>query len=324
VLEAVNPPDGTTRYIDQVVAFNSPDVTFSFISLRKLLWFDYDVVHFHWPEMLVRHRSKIVERAKCFIFDRWIHALKRRKIAIVRTLHNPRPHEGTRECVARSLELLDSVTDVFVSINASEAARDGGVYIPHGHYRDRFARYEKSTPVPGRLVYAGLIRPYKGIESLLTAFEELDDEATSLRVVGKPTHELGQLITEASERHPGISARLEFVPDNAFVREITEAELVCLPYRDLHNSGILLVALSLDRPVLVPDTPSTRALAEEVGPGWVIPFTGEVSSRDIASAIGAVRRGRRTATPVLADRDWEHVGRRYSEAFKDAWERAAG
>ena len=43
-----------------------------------------------------------------------------------------------------------------------------------------------------------------------------------------------------------------------------------LPYRQMHNSGAVLAALSLDRPVLVPAT-DQRGLGAEVGPGGCTP-----------------------------------------------------
>lgn len=324
VLEVVKPPDGTTRYIDQVVAFADEEISFDYVSLRNMLFGRFDVAHFHWPEMIVRHRNPVVERIKCTVFDWWLSALRRRGTAIVRTLHNTRPHDDERPRVLRSLARLDRMTDLFVAINSAGPQPEGAHYIPHGHYRDRFAGHARPETVEGRLLYAGLIRPYKGVDALVAAFTELDADDLALRVVGKPTPELREFVENAVRADPDrISARLEFVPDDDLVAEMSAAELVCLPYRDLHNSGILLVALSLDRPVLVPDTPSTRALAEEVGPGWVTLFSDTLDADAIRSAIDAVRASERAQRPEMKDRDWENVGRLYSRAFREAEERVA-
>lgn len=323
VLEVVKAPDGSTRYIDQVVTFADPTVEFSFISLRNMLFGRYDVAHFHWPEMVVRSRRTIVERLKCFAFDTWVRVLARRGTAIVRTMHNERPHEDESAAVMRSLRRLDAATDLYVVINTTGSRPAGAHYIPHGHYRDRFAPHRRQNVVPGRLIYAGLIRPYKGVDVLLRAFAECPGDDLHLRVVGKPTAALRDVVETAEASSRGrISARLEFVPDEDFVAEVSAAELVCLPYRDLHNSGILLVALSLDRPVLVPATPSTRALADEVGPGWVMTFEGELDGAAIRRALVEARAAERAERPHMQDRDWENVGRLYSEAFRAARRRA--
>ncbi len=322
VLEAVRPPDGTTRFVDQVVAHPDPDIEFSFISLRRFLVVDYDVIHFHWPEMLIKHRSGIVERAKATAFDLWIRRLRRRGVGFVRTLHNATPHESVRPRVQAALRRLDSMIDVQVALNPVTPLDESGVVILHGHYRDRFESHDHPASVPGRILYAGLIRPYKGVESLVGAFAGREPDGTQLRIVGKPTDELRSYIEHAVDADPRISAILEFVPDEQLVAEVSAAQLVCLPYRELENSGILLVALSLNRPVLVPRTPTTEAMASEVGPGWIVMFEGEVTSNDLDRALREVSNPERAPRPTLSERDWGVVGRRYSEAFRVARERA--
>lgn len=323
VFEVVKPPDGTTRYVDQVVAFPDPGVSFVFVSIARFVLLDYDVVHLHWPEMVVRHRIPFVERLKCALFDAWVRVLRWRKIAIVWTLHNVEPHDATSKVVRRTLDKLRVATDLFIRINQTTHVEGASTYIPHAHYRDRFEKFPKPGRELGRLLYAGLIRPYKGIEQLLTVFSGIDDPTLTLRIVGKPTSELREVVLSAVASMPKrTSARLEFVSDEEFVEEICRAEIVCLPYKELHNSGILLVALSLHRPVLVPDTVATRALAEEVGPGWVMRFSGELDGDDIQRALHAVRETRRAPKPNFQHRDWEQVGRQYSEAFRSSMGRA--
>jgi beta-1,4-mannosyltransferase len=323
VLEAVRAPDGTTRFVDQVVAHPGPDIRFAFIAPARFIRLDYDVVHFHWPEMLVRHRNAVIEQFKACAFDIWLWRLKRRGIGIVRTLHNVTPHETVRPAVRRSLARLAAMTDVTVALNPATPLDESGTLILHGHYRDRFDGHDRPTTRPGRIIYAGLIRPYKGVESLVRAFGDVHVDGVQLRIVGKPTDELRTYLNGVTSADPArISTVLEFVSDEQLVAEISQAELVCLPYQELHNSGILLVALSLDRPVLVPRTAATEALQDEVGPGWIVMFEGEITADDIERALREISVPGRAARPALSERDWGVVGRRYSEVFRAAHERA--
>ncbi len=313
VLEAVHAPDGTTRYVDQVVSKAPPWVTFSYLGARRLVELRYDVLHVHWPDALLRGRC---HRLRCIGLVGLLAVLRRRGVAIVRTLHNLDPHEGGSRFEAWATRRLDRATTYFVTINPVTPVPLGrGVYIPHGHYRDRFADLPRRTPVAGRLMYAGLIRPYKGVDRLLDAFRAVDDASLTLRLVGRPTRELRAAIEQAQAADARISSRLAFVADAELVAEMTAAELVCLPYRELHNSGVLLVALSLDRPVLVPRTPTTEALADEVGPGWIHCFDGALDADALQGALTRVRRETRAARPTLDGRDWTVVGRAYAEAF---------
>lgn len=327
VMEATTaPPDGTTRYIDQVVTFSSAATRFVYFSWVGALRAKYDVFHIHWPERLLRGSSRIKRAGAPFLVGLLLLVLRARRIPIVRTLHNLDPHEDGSALEKFALRALDRATTLFVTINPISHAPHGfDAYIPHGHYRDRFASHPKSRPEPGLLVYAGLIRPYKGIERLIACFETLrpDQTGVRLRIVGKPTTDLRAEIEAAATRDPRISAKLAFVPDSDLVAEIAQAELVCLPYDELHNSGMALVALSLDRPLLVPDTDTTRALADEVGPGWLHFFTGALTPEKLAEAIEQNRVAARTRSvrPLLGDRDWQLVSARYEEAFRTAMHR---
>ena len=314
------PPDGTTRYIDQVVAYSNPRTTFRYFSWKSAFRGGYDVLHVHWPEIFVRKSTAVRRVISSILLTLLIVVLRVRRVAIVRTLHNLTPHEPGGALERFVLGVLDRATTLFVTINpVTVAPRGRVVYIPHGHYRERFAEIAKEPSESGRLVYAGLIRPYKGIERLIGAFEELhDSDASSLRIVGKPTPELKQFIDVATSRDSRVSAILEFVPDDMLVAEITRAELVCLPYDELHNSGMALVALSLNRPLLVPNTETTRALAEEVGPGWIHVFEGALDSEQLSAAIRANHASvaTRGVEPKLSGRDWEKVGEAYDNAFR--------
>ncbi len=88
--------------------------------------------------------------------------------------------------------------------------------------------------------------------------------------------------------------------DAELVDEVGRAELAILPYHEMHNSGAILVAMSLGRPVLAPRTASNTALSEEVGPGWIIEYDGELTPEIILSALDQVRHGERSTEPDLA------------------------
>ena len=319
VLEATNPPDGTTRYIDQVVTYAPDDVEFEYLSPWQMVRGGFDVIHFHWPEVLVRSRSSIISMVRCVFLLVAVLLLNLRRVAIVRTLHNTEPHEAGTWLERWTLARLDRATDHWVRINdVTEVASGTSTYIPHGHYRDRFASYEHHDRVPGRLAYAGLVRPYKGVERLITCFGQIDDPDLSLRIVGRATDDLATVVESAAAADRRITTWLEFVPDADLVSEITQSELVCLPYDELHNSGMLLVALSLNRPVLVPASATTTALAAEVGEGWIYQFEGQLTSEVLSNAVVAVAGAGRSDHPRLEGRDWQKVADGYANVFRQA------
>lgn len=125
---------------------------------------------------------------------------------------------------------------------------------------------------------------------------KVDDARVTLRIVGNPaTPQMRSLVEDACTQDPRISALLAYVEEPVLAREVSEAELVVLPYRQMHNSGTLLLALSLARPVLAPWSESNAAIAEEVGPGWVFLYEGEFDAPLLTGMLDKVRaapRGR--------------------------------
>ena len=94
-----------------------------------------------------------------------------------------------------------------------------------------------------------------------------------------------------------------------------------LPYRHLHNSGVALLALSLDRPILVPSTTTTELLREEAGDGWVFTYASDrgLDGRALMAALEAVRdRPSRHPAPDLSARDWAPAIEEHLAAYRRA------
>ncbi len=288
-------------------------------SYRLALIGRFDAFHVHWPEILLHGSGRVRTLIRQVLLVTFLLRLTITRTPIVRTVHNVERPSGLAWHEYRLLAWVDRLTRVRIRLNDRTELPPGqaSVLIPHGHYRDWYARFPHPPAVPGRYGYAGLIRRYKGVETLVSAFAELPaDPEVSLQVAGRPSSsELAQTITELAE-DPRISCELEFLPEERFAAVLSSSELVVLPYRFMHNSGGALASLSLDRPVLVPDNSINTDLAAEVGPGWVQVFTGELTADDLARALAAVRGldGR----PDLSARDWSHAGPAHLGAYRRA------
>lgn len=316
VLLSVAPPDGTTRFVDQVTRFAPEDIDFSFFSWRKALIGRWDVFHVHWPEFLMRGRSKPIAAARTALFALFIARSSLSRGKVVRTLHNLEPHAPGGRIETALLSALERRTDLFVTLTGVTPVPGSArsVLIPHGHYRDVLPLEHSAPMQPGRLLYFGRIEPYKNVERLVEVFRELDDPELVLGVVGKAPAALAERIARAASLDARVTTRFGFVPDEEMVAEMTSSQLVILPYTEMHNSGILLVALSLGRPVLVPRTPANVLLADEVGQEWVRMFDGGIDRDDLLAAVRATA-DLPASGPVLAGRDWSAVGASYARAY---------
>jgi beta-1,4-mannosyltransferase len=312
-----------------------PGVTVKTFAWRTALFGRYDVFHAHWPEILVTGHGPVKTLAKQLLTAALVARLWATRTPLVRTVHNVGAPEGLSRIQRMLLERLERRTTLRIRLNPATDIPSGPfVTIPHGHYRDWFARCPAREPVPGQLGYFGLIRRYKGVEGLLGAFRGLGPGGPSLgtpslgtlalgtlalRIGGHPSStELAETVRGLAADDPRIALQLAFLSDEEVVELVTSSELVVLPYRFMHNSGGALATLSLDRPVLLPDNVVNRLLSEEVGPGWVQLYTGELTSEALAAALSGLRNGRPDGRPDLSARSWARAGADHVAAYRRA------
>jgi glycosyltransferase involved in cell wall biosynthesis len=319
VLASFPEPRPTTNpYITQLADAldRVPGITLLRFSWRSAFLNSYDLVHVHWPEVLVEPRAPVTTGGRRLLFAILLLRWRLQGIPVVRTLHNRAPHERLGTVQRLLLRQLDALTVRRIALNATDVNGPDTALIPHGHYRDVFAAVSIPTSVPGRVVFAGLIRRYKNIPGLIAAFRAIDGTTASLRIAGSVADErLAEEIRAAAACDERISAELRFLSSEELAREVGEAQLVVLPYGEMHNSGAALLALSLGRPVLVPDNDVNRALAEEVGASWVRRYSGELDSGDIENALDATRALAAAAKPDLSRRSWTNVGEEHLRVY---------
>lgn len=330
VMQSFGAPRPTTNpYIvmlrDSLVA--STEIEHIPFSWRTALTGSYDIFHVHWPDTLLDGRSRLTRLGKRAAFTALLLRLRSKRTPVVRTVHNLAGPEGI--AIDRMLILaLSRRETLHILISDSSPARPGipSALILHGHYRSWYAARNQVGATPGRLGYVGLIKPYKGVDALISAFvraRELDPTIT-LDISGKPTDAATfSDIRQAEATASGLNATLRYVDEQEFVDAITRASVIVLPYRHMHNSGTALAALSLGRPVLAPDNPTTRALSAEVGPGWMHLFVGDLQPEDLLAALAAAREST-TVLPDLSARDWSNTARLHSAAYRRALRAARG
>jgi beta-1,4-mannosyltransferase len=290
---------------------------------RRFLLGRWDVFHVHWPEILVSGHSRPKALVRQMLFLLALIRLRLTRRALVRTVHNLELPQGISRREVALLRLAERWTTLRIRINDSTELPAGHTYrtIPHGHYVDWFRTCPHPAAEPGRLAYVGLIRRYKGVEHLLSVFAGTQQEEPRLRlhVSGRPsTDELAAELRRLAADDSRITLSLTFLSDAELADEVGRAELVVLPYREMHNSGGVLTALSLERPVLVPDNEVNRRLAAEVGPGWVHCYRGDLTAADLRSALEAARARAPGSVPDLSARDWTRTGVEHLAAYRAA------
>ncbi len=291
---------------------------------RRALFGRYDVLQLHWPETLLLGESTGLKAAARRLYvAALLTRLRFSRIAVIRTVHNVELPSGTTALEHRMLAEFERLADYRIVLNELTevpAGVDSSV-IPHGHYRDWYRNGTDIETVPGALGFVGLVRRYKGVETLIDAFAKTKAEFpdATLRVSGNPsTEELATEIRRLADGDPRVEFDLRFLSEGDFAAAMRRCAGVVLPYRFMHNSGAVLAALSLDRPVLVPRNDVNIALAEEVGPGWIHLYDGELDASDLAQYLRLLDDGVPSVRPNLERREWANTGIQHRDAFDRA------
>lgn len=318
-------PAGSNRtnpYLLQLVAAlgsAAPRTSVMFFSWRAALLGRYDVLHVHWPERLVRGNTRWRSRLKQARFLLLLLRLRVQRTPVVRTLHNLESHEPGDAVERRLLAALDRRVVAAITLNPFTPVAEGlrRYVIPHGDYRGWVAPVDRPS-LPGRLLFFGLIRPYKGVEELLDAFGAVQGGDASLLIAGPPAdEELTARIRARAQSDPRIELGLRYLQDADLAAEIAASELVVLPYRAVHNSGAALLALSLDRPILIPRTDTTEWLQQEVGDDWVITYDPPLTAELLTEAL-ATTGGRTSDRPHFVARDWTTAAAAHRTVYEEA------
>lgn len=303
-------------FIDLFAECMDEDIAIVGFSWRRALFGKYDLMVLHWPELLFRGRGPIKGALKWLLSVLLFLRLWATRVPVVRVAHNQLPHESLHGLQRPLYRAFSEIATETVHLAPSPSR---GIVIPHGHYRTRYRRASDSRSDPPTILFFGLVRPYKGIETLIEAFSGFDNGGARLRLVGQPVDEgYVSVLRELSKGVENVDFDFRFIPDFEVPEIFALADLVVLPYRHLTNSGVMILAATLERPVLVPEAPASDYLRSLIGKEWVSTFDASAGLRpsDLSAALQGARDLDRTAVPDLTALDWQVLGATYSELFR--------
>lgn len=105
-------------------------------------------------------------------------------------------------------------------------------------------------------------------------------------MAGKPNpSSLEQIIRNAAQHDPRVRLHLEFIASDRLQLFLNAADLIVLPYTEILNSGSALLALSFNRPMLVPSKGSMSELQKQTGNSWVKTYDGTLTPSQLKEAM---------------------------------------
>jgi D-inositol-3-phosphate glycosyltransferase len=163
--------------------------------------------------------------------------------------------------------------------------------VPRTNLTSADAKRKLGIPAEDKaILYFGRIRPYKGIEHLLAAYDELKRRGPSYRLIiaGEPKKgseeyrdEIQNLIRKIDTENR-IVCKFQFIPDTEIELYLKAADVLVLPYKEIFQSGVLFLSFSFGLPVVAADVGSFK---EEIVEGRNGFLCDPGNATDLASAI---------------------------------------
>jgi glycosyltransferase involved in cell wall biosynthesis len=255
---------------------------------------------------------------------RWLARLRGNR-PLVFTAHNVLPHEGEADPAERRrfYSVFDRIV-VHTRAGAEQLARFGVpperiICIPHGTF-DEGPGASIEPPSGRTLLFFGLIRRYKGLDTLVQALAGIP--YATLVVAGDPLDPVAPVKQLANEL--GVADRIEwrlgYLPAEEVDALMREATVTVFPYRSGESaSGALATALGHGRPAVV-----TEVLGEtvrEYGAGLVVPqgdpaALAEAVTRllDDRETLQEAFRGTERARQALS---WDAIAEAHERLYSD-------
>jgi GT2 family glycosyltransferase/glycosyltransferase involved in cell wall biosynthesis len=324
------------------------------LSYSRLLMRRTDIVHLHWPDLtFLSGPRRWRQIARLVLFFSFLRIARLRGTKLVWTVHNISSHENRSTPRIRSwysrllLNNVDGIlaltTDGITAARAEypELRRVPAFVTPHGHYRDsydlsatQFEARQALGVLPAESADAtvflsiGQIRAYKNVPHLVDVFARRavrvpagldvgDEPGEILAIAGKPADAaLRNAIEASASQSNAVVLDLAFLPDTRLATWLRAADVVVLPYSKIQNSGSAILALSADRPVVVPAIGAMTELQRQVGADWVYTFEGNLTAEVLDDVAAWLRDTDREVAPDLSALAWPAIAAQTLAAYR--------
>ncbi len=232
----------------------------------------------------------------------------------VMTAHYILPPEPGHRQVAAARKLFGSMDAVIAHSRRGADRLTGEVglpaervrVIPHGAF-DYLTRLPEEKPLPPELsrpnpawdgddprppvvLFFGLLRPYKGIDVLIRAAEQLatptGEVAPELWIVGNPRMDLTELKEQTARLRLDVRWLPRFIEDDEIPEIMRRADVLVLPYLDGEQSGVLYTGIAFGKAMVVSDVGGIGEVAREHGVASLVdPGDAEALGRELSRLV---------------------------------------
>ena len=256
----------------------------------------------------------------------------KKKYPIVFTEHDPSFHEG--EKIYRrvhhgftkllALQKADAIIvhgermkEILVNRNVSE---DKIYSIPHGEF-SIYAKWRKDGIKEDKSVlFLGRIEKYKGIDYLIKAEPLITSAVSDAKIIIAGSGDFKKY-KHLIKNKDNFEVHNRFIPDEEVAEFFQRAGVVVLPYVDGSQTGIIPIAYSFKKPVVVTDVGSIPEVVDDGITGYVVPPR---NSEALAEAIVKLLKedtlrkemGENAYKKMKEEFSWDKIAEKTIEVYK--------
>lgn len=215
-----------------------------------------------------------------------MHRISKRQFVIF--CHNVLPHESgsiskvvTKIVLGMSNNFLVQSESEAQLLNSMFSKKRNVTVVPHPIFSEDQSAFDaqKNTDVC-EILFIGFIRKYKGLDLLFQAIKQLEPPGTlRLVVAGECWDPKLRKMMELTSQSTSVSVELDlkFQGEADLEKRIRSCDFIVLPYHKVTGSGVLALAKSFRKPVIVSELPLFRQEVREGVDGFFFE-TGNVES----------------------------------------------
>lgn len=239
--------------------------------------FKADIVHFNWYESF--HTDN---KFKLFIRylkkKTYLNLLKLLNKKIVFTLHNKMPHDFNNKYQIKIMKWLIKKSDKIIihckySYDVLKQYNykfdyNKIVYIPLPNFIDVYENKKEYNFINNNdmvLLFMGLVRPYKNVETIIEAANELKDKNIKFLICGKCSSEEYKNKLQELIKSDNVITDFRFIEDEEVFSLISKCDLMVLPYSSISslNSSAAILSFSEGKSVISTNVGTVIDLADQ-------------------------------------------------------------
>ena len=240
----------------------------TYIKIYKLInHINPDVIHVTWD----------------FLWFNILGFILKRKWPVVVTDHEPIPRNtevgffgkyiyGALRPIARNMPDSLIVHSNFLKkfLLRNGVSEDRIYVVPHGVY-DYYNKWTKKEIKEEKdILFFGLIADYKGLEYLIESESLITEKVPDAKIIIAGKGDFRKYKQLIKNRHHFIIIN-KHIPDNEIANLFQKSSIVVLPYKDVIQSGVLTIAYSFEKPVVVTNLGGFSEIVDDGKTGIIVP-----------------------------------------------------